>query len=111
YMKRNLVKPLAPVARMLVVGTIVHCLGMGIVLAKSQPFKVAEELVGVKYFHLAPVSDEIDITVTGTVTDETGEPIPGVTVSIPDTGIGTATDIDGKYTLTVPEGSTLVFSF
>lgn len=110
-MKRNLVKPLAPVARMLVVGTIVHCLGMGIVLAKSQPFKVAEELVGVKYFHLAPVSDEIDITVTGTVTDETGEPIPGVTVSIPDTGIGTATDIDGKYTLTVPEGSTLVFSF
>src|SRR5690606_22392124 len=40
-----------------------------------------------------------------------GEPIPGATVSVPGTGIGTTTDLDGEYTLTVPEGSTLVFSF
>ncbi|MEX2335775.1 MAG: TonB-dependent receptor, partial [Fulvivirga sp.] len=40
-----------------------------------------------------------------------GEPIPGVTVSVPGTAIGTATDLDGKYALSVPEGSTLVFSF
>src|SRR5690606_3777199 len=52
-----------------------------------------------------------DVTVTGTVVDQNGEPIPGVTVSIPGTGIGTATDIDGSYTVVVPEGSTLVFSF
>src|SRR5690606_28201523 len=52
-----------------------------------------------------------EVTVTGTVTDESGEPIPGVTVSIPGTGIGTATDLDGKYSLSVPDGSTLVFSF
>src|SRR5690606_29158014 len=51
------------------------------------------------------------ITVTGKVTDETGEPLPGVTVSVPGTTIGTATDLDGAYSLTVPEGYSLVFSF
>src|SRR5690606_22050289 len=58
---------------------------------------------------LSPITE--DITVTGTVVDENGEPVPGATVSIPGTGIGTATDIDGRYSLSVPEGSTLVFSF
>ena len=52
-----------------------------------------------------------DINVTGRVIDEGGEPIPGVTVSVPGMTIGTATDLDGKYSLSVPEGSTLVFSF
>lgn len=51
------------------------------------------------------------ITVTGTVTDAKGDPLPGVTISIPGTAIGTATDLDGAYSLSVPEGSTLVFSF
>jgi hypothetical protein len=53
----------------------------------------------------------VEVTVSGTVTDTQGEPIPGVTVSVPGTNIGTATDLDGKYTLFVPEGSRLVFSF
>jgi TonB-linked SusC/RagA family outer membrane protein len=54
---------------------------------------------------------EVEVEIAGTVVDGNGEPVPGVTVSVPDTGIGTATDIDGKYSLSVPEGSTLVFSF
>ena len=37
-----------------------------------------------------------DVTVTGTVSDQNGEPIPGATVSLPGTTIGTATDLDGK---------------
>src|SRR5690606_338820 len=53
----------------------------------------------------------VDITVTGTVKDANGEPIPGATVSVPGTNIGTATDLDGTYSLTVPEGSSLSFSF
>ena len=54
---------------------------------------------------------EAEVTVSGTVTDANGEPIPGVTVSVPGTTIGTATDLEGRYTISVPDGSTLVFSF
>jgi len=52
-----------------------------------------------------------DITVTGTVKDEGGQPIPGVTVLVRGTTTGTVTGLDGEYTLTAPEESTLVFSF
>src|SRR5690606_4560908 len=51
------------------------------------------------------------VVVTGKVTDTNGDPLPGVTISIPGTTVGTATDFDGLYSLSVPEGSTLVFSF
>lgn len=51
------------------------------------------------------------IRITGKVTDEKKEPLPGVTVMIKGTKLGTVTDVDGKYALTVPEGNnTLVFS-
>ncbi len=52
------------------------------------------------------------ITVKGTVTDNSdGTTLIGVTVVQKGTTIGTTTDIDGKYTLTVDQGSTLVFSY
>lgn len=50
-----------------------------------------------------------DIEVSGTVTDANGTPIPGATISVPGSAIGTATDLDGKYALSVPEGATLIF--
>lgn len=52
-------------------------------------------------------------TVTGTVTsEEEPQGIPGVNVSVRGTMVGTITDIDGSYSLTVPEGSdVLVYSF
>ena len=53
----------------------------------------------------------VDITVTGTVTDSNGESIPGVTVFVPGTTTGTATDLMGKYSITVPDGATLSFSY
>jgi len=54
---------------------------------------------------------EDDITVTGRVVDQNGNPVPGATVSIPGTSVGTATDIEGYYSLELPEGATIVFSF
>lgn len=53
----------------------------------------------------------VDVVITGTVVDSNGEGLPGVTVSVPGTSIGTATDMDGKYSLSVSEGATLIFSF
>lgn len=52
-----------------------------------------------------------DRNVSGTVKDETGNPMPGVNVLIKGTTIGTASDGDGKYTLSVPSNATLVFTF
>lgn len=51
-------------------------------------------------------------TVIGTVTgSDDGLPLPGVSVIVKGTTTGTATNIDGQYTLSVPEGSVLVYSF
>lgn len=49
--------------------------------------------------------------VSGQVTDERGEPIPGVAILLKGTETGTTTDIDGKYTLLVAKGDVLQFSF
>jgi TonB-linked SusC/RagA family outer membrane protein len=51
-------------------------------------------------------------TVTGKVSDDAGEPLPGVSVNVQGTTIGTMTLGDGTYTINVPEGSNaLVFSY
>jgi TonB-dependent starch-binding outer membrane protein SusC len=52
-----------------------------------------------------------DITVAGRVTQANGEALPGVTVRVKGGTTGTATDADGRYSLTVPAGSKLVFSY
>lgn len=49
--------------------------------------------------------------VTGVVTDKTGEPLIGVNVLEKGTTNGTVTDIDGKFTVDMLQGKTLVFSF
>ncbi len=54
-----------------------------------------------------------EVMVTGTVTSvEDGSPLPGVNIAIKGTTRGTTTDINGKYTIQVPDSSAvLVFSF
>lgn len=52
-----------------------------------------------------------DITVTGKVTDANGEALPGVNVIHKGTSNGIATDVEGKYSLSVPQGAVLIFSF
>lgn len=49
--------------------------------------------------------------VSGTITDVTGSSIPGVAVVEKGTTNGTTTDMDGKYSLTVPSDAVLQFSF
>jgi TonB-linked SusC/RagA family outer membrane protein len=50
--------------------------------------------------------------VKGTVTDDKGVTLPGVTVSVKDAQVNAITDVEGRYTITVPAaGRVLVFSF
>ncbi|MBN3582336.1 TonB-dependent receptor [Algoriphagus aestuarii] len=49
--------------------------------------------------------------VTGTVLDETGFPLPGVTILVKGTTRGATTDLDGKYSINASSNETLVFSF
>lgn len=59
-------------------------------------------------------ADAVDRIITGQITDEKNIALPGVSILIKGTGIGTATDGDGRYSLTVPtehESGILVISF
>ncbi|NOQ92052.1 MAG: SusC/RagA family TonB-linked outer membrane protein [Flavobacteriaceae bacterium] len=51
-----------------------------------------------------------DRTITGAISDETG-PLPGVSVIIKGTTIGTETDFDGNYTIKANSGDVLLYSF
>ena len=48
--------------------------------------------------------------ISGTVTDEKGTPLPGVSVQIKSTTRGVATDFDGKYSIEASQGNVLLFS-
>ncbi|GAB5401255.1 MAG: SusC/RagA family TonB-linked outer membrane protein [Aureisphaera sp.] len=50
-------------------------------------------------------------TVSGTITDETNLPLPGVNVIVKGTSNGTQTDFDGNYSINVGVGQTLVYSY
>lgn len=46
--------------------------------------------------------------IVGTVTDDTQLPLPGVAVFVKGSTVGTTTDFDGNYTITVPDGTTIL---
>src|SRR5690606_4636210 len=49
--------------------------------------------------------------IKGQVVDADGNPIPGATILVEGTTIGTATDMDGNFSLDVPDGAVLLVSF
>ena len=69
-------------------------------------------LVDNKLIMLAPKSVLQQITITGTVTDDIGESIPGVNVTVKGTLTGVITGADGRFSINVPSAdAVLVFSF
>lgn len=50
-------------------------------------------------------------TVTGTVLDESSQPLPGVTIVVQGTAVGSVTDFDGNYSVNASDGDVLIFSF
>lgn len=59
---------------------------------------------------IIPITVVQQKTITGTVTDDSGVPIPGVNITIDGTTRGTYTDFDGNYTINAEAGETLLFS-
>ena len=69
-------------------------------------------LLALLLFGVGLVSAQQNLSVSGVVTDAgDGSPLVGVSVLIKGSSAGTITDINGKYSLNVAQGSTLVFSY
>src|SRR5688572_29673000 len=75
-------------------------------------------LINASYAHGATAVEEKTepatqgILISGSITDETGSPVPGVNVLEKGTTNGTTSDTDGAYKITVTDANaTLVFSF
>lgn len=68
-------------------------------------------LFAIGLFSTGDLFAQAQIIVSGSVTDASGMPLIGVNVIDKETASGTVTDIDGNFSLSVPENSTLVLSY
>ena len=68
-------------------------------------------ICSILFFLTALQANAQNAAVSGIVTDDKSETLPGVNVRVKGTTIGTTTDVNGKYTISVPTGGTLIFSF
>ncbi|PKA98554.1 TonB-linked SusC/RagA family outer membrane protein [Flavobacteriaceae bacterium MAR_2009_75] len=59
----------------------------------------------------APIYAQNSLNVSGTVSDESGVPLPGVTVLVKNTTNGTASDFDGNYSINANSDAVLVYSY
>lgn len=63
-----------------------------------------------KSAHLSNVKF-VDITITGRILDEKGQPLIGVSVKVKGSSAGVSTDVNGGFTIEAPENGTLVLSY
>jgi len=75
-------------------------------------YTIVQQTIALKGVDAVPNNNQsANITVSGTVTDDSGLTVPGVSVTLKGTTKGQITTAVGKYTISVPDGSgTLVFS-
>jgi hypothetical protein len=76
----------------LLMAATLHTLSGGFAIASESP-AAASQQEGKKH-------------VSGVVKDKSGAPVPGATVMIPNTSVGTITDMNGSYSIDVPAGVT-----
>ena len=56
-------------------------------------------------------NEDAKVNISGTVSDQNGEPLLGVSIMVKGTETGVVTDEEGKYTISAAEGATLEFSY
>ena len=76
-------------------------------------FEIQRDVIVIKDRPQPTAQTPEEKTISGKVTDESGQPLPGVTILLKGTTVGVVTDIDGLYSLQIPssESITFVFSF
>lgn len=68
-------------------------------------------VIGCSFFNLSAQDQQLK-TISGTVTDTNGIPVVGATIVVKGTSVGTVTDLDGNYQISVNEETpTLIFSY
>lgn len=80
--------------------SIAICLGAQLAMANPEASLTTVEL-----------DNSVQSTITGTVTDDSGSPLPGANVIVKGTTNGTQTDFDGNYSIEAASDATLVFSY
>lgn len=76
-------------------------------------YNIQDDVIVIRKAEALPAAPQQTFTVRGTVRDEAGESLPGVSVRVKGTSTGVATDIDGHFELNVSslKNTVLVFSF
>ncbi|KIC92707.1 hypothetical protein OI18_21495 [Flavihumibacter solisilvae] len=85
---------------------------------RQQPvtYKIVENTIVViprnnKNFQVTTEVATPPIEITGSVSSDAGAPLHGVSIMLKGTTIGTTSDASGKFTITIPENGTLVFTY
>ena len=75
--------------------------------------KLVTKLLVSRLFLKLPRTTQTNQTkkITGVIKDQNGEPVIGANVSVKGTTIGTITDVDGNFTLEVPEDASIQVSY
>lgn len=73
---------------------------------KQKPVYV--NMVLALFFSLSAIAQQ---RISGTVSDSTGQPLPGATVTVKGTNTNAVTDVKGQFTINAPIGSTLLVSY
>ncbi|QIX60446.1 TonB-dependent receptor [Hymenobacter sp. BT18] len=95
-------KPI-PLARRLTLPALLFCAPLALLSATAQAaHRPDTSSLGLRL---------ADLTVSGRVTQENGDPLPGVTVLVKGTTNGTSTNSDGSFVISAPSGSTLLFTY
>lgn len=77
---------------------------------ENKTIVISEKLQKRHLKRLPELSQQV-IVVRGQVTDAKGETLPGVSVKVKGTTTGTSTDVEGKYSLSIPDNSILVYTY
>ena len=58
--------------------------------------------IGILQLNAVPAGDLQQKQITGKITDESGNPLPGVNIQVEGTTVGTISDLNGQYTIKCP---------